>query len=114
MPAQHIEGTHAAPSPRTSPPVPSASFWYPDGNVVIRAEATCYKVHSSRLTRYCVYFKKLFADGTDDYEDRCAKVEGCPVYHVPADLDSDDFEHLLVVLETPLYVSAPAMLHYIK
>ncbi|KAL1939494.1 hypothetical protein VTO73DRAFT_9805 [Trametes versicolor] len=34
----------------------------------------------SRLARYCVYFKKLFADDTDDYEDRCAKVEGCPVY----------------------------------
>lgn len=68
------------PGTRTSSPMKSASFWYPDGNIVIKADATYCKLHRSRLARYCVYFKKLFADDTDDHEDRCAKVEGCPVY----------------------------------
>lgn len=111
---QYAEGAHAASSPRTSPPTTSASFWYSDGNVVIKAKATCYKLHNSRLARYHVYFKKLFADHTDDYQDRCAKVESCPVYHIPTDLSSDDFDKLLAVLATPLYVSAPEMCRCVK
>ncbi|KAL1939114.1 hypothetical protein VTO73DRAFT_10374 [Trametes versicolor] len=99
---QYTEGAHAASSPRTSPPMKSANFWYPDGNVVIKGDETYHKLHSPRLARYCVYFIKLFADDVDDYEDRCAKVESCPVYHIPANLDSDDFEKLLIVLGTPL------------
>lgn len=63
--AQHTEGAHAAPGPRTSPPTKSASFWYPDGSIVIKADATYYKLHSSRLARYCVFFQKLFADDKD-------------------------------------------------
>ncbi|KAL1947010.1 hypothetical protein VTO73DRAFT_13971 [Trametes versicolor] len=94
--------TPPAPGPCTLPPMKSANFWYPDGNIVIKADTAYYKLHSMRLARYCVYFKKLFADHTDDYEDRCAKVEGFPVYHIPTNLDSDEFEKLLAVLETPL------------
>lgn len=62
-----------------------------DGKVAIKADATHYKLHTSRLARYYVHFKKLFADDTDDYEDQCAKVDGCPIFHIPTDLDSDDF-----------------------
>lgn len=78
----------------------SPNFWYPDGNVVIKADSNYYKLHSSHLARYCVYFNKLLADDTDDYKDRCAEVEGCPIYQIPTDLSSDDFENLLAVLET--------------
>lgn len=81
---------------------------------MIKADATYYKLHTSRLARYCVHFKKLFADDTDDHEDRCAKVEGCPVYYIPTDLDSDDFEKLLAALETPLYVFAPGLSRCVK
>lgn len=56
-------------------PTKSASFWYPDGSVVIKADATYFKLHSSCLARYSVYFKEVFADNTDVYEGRCAKVE---------------------------------------
>ncbi|KAL1937114.1 hypothetical protein VTO73DRAFT_15085 [Trametes versicolor] len=106
--AQHTEGAHAAASPRTSLPIKSATYWYPDGNVVIKGDATYYKLHSSRLARYCIYFKKLFADDANEYEDRCEKIDGCPIYHIPADLDLGDFEKLLIVLETPLiYTDAP-------
>ncbi|KAL1936845.1 hypothetical protein VTO73DRAFT_6922, partial [Trametes versicolor] len=71
----------------------SANFWYTDGNVVIKAESK---------TTNCT----LFADDVDDFEDQCAKVKGCHVYDNRTDLDSDDFEKLLAVLKTPLYVSA--------
>ncbi|KAL1937340.1 hypothetical protein VTO73DRAFT_13801 [Trametes versicolor] len=80
----------------------SPNFWYPDGNVVIKGDATYHQLHSSRLVRYCVYFKKLFTDDANDYEDQCTTVDGCPIYHIPTDLDSDDFDNLLAVLETPL------------
>ncbi|KAL1939098.1 hypothetical protein VTO73DRAFT_10358 [Trametes versicolor] len=68
--AQHTEGANTAASPRTSPSIKSATFRYPDGNIRIKADATDYKLHSSCLARYCVYFKKLFADDADNYEDR--------------------------------------------
>lgn len=77
--AQHTEGAQAVASPHTLPPMKSPNSRYPDGNVVIKGDATYYKLHSSRLAWYCVYFNKLFADDADTYEDRCAKVEGCPV-----------------------------------
>ncbi|KAL1937104.1 hypothetical protein VTO73DRAFT_15091 [Trametes versicolor] len=57
------------------------TFWYPDGNVVVKSDATYYKLHSSRLARHCVYFKKLFADDVDDYEDR-AFTDGPPTQTV--------------------------------
>lgn len=57
-----------------------------------------FKLYRSRLAQYCLYFDKLFADETADYERRCATVEDCPVYHVPAELAADDFEKLLTVL----------------
>ncbi|KAL1937061.1 hypothetical protein VTO73DRAFT_15143 [Trametes versicolor] len=50
--AQHTKGAHVAPGPRTSPPI-------------------------SRLARYYVYFKKLFADDTDVYEGDPATRRGC-------------------------------------
>ncbi len=84
----------------------SADFWYADGNIMIKAESTYYKLYRVRLARYCVYFKKLFADDADNDKDRCTTVESCPVYHIPAALASGDFENLLAVLETPLYVPA--------
>lgn len=92
----------------------SADFWYADGNVVIKAESTYYKLYRVRLERYCIYFEKLFAEDNDDYKDRCAKVEGCPVYHLPAELVSGDFESLLGALETPLYVRVLAVSHDIQ
>lgn len=92
----------------------TVNFCYPDGNDVIKAELNYYKLHSSRLARYCVYFKKLFTDDANDYEDRRTKVGGCPIYHTPTDLDSYDFENLLAVLETPLYVPAPVKSRCIK
>lgn len=113
-PAQYTEGTHAAPGACTVPPLKSVDFWYLDGNVVIKAESNYYKLHSSHLAQCSAYFGEVFADDIDDYENQCAKVEGCPVYHNPTDLDSDDFEKLLAVLETPLYVSAPGMSRCVK
>lgn len=69
-----------------------------------KVDRVYFKLYRSRLARYCLYFDKLFADETADYERWCATVEDCPVYHVPAELAADDFERLLTVLETPLYV----------
>lgn len=87
----------------------SANFWYADGNVVIKAESTYYKLYRVRLAQYCVYFKKLFSHNSDNCNDRYTTVEGCAVYHLPAELVSDDFESLLAALETPLYVRSFAV-----
>ncbi|KAL1937131.1 hypothetical protein VTO73DRAFT_14541 [Trametes versicolor] len=93
-----------APNPHTLPGsgMKSANFGYADGNVVIKAGSTYYKLYRLRLARYCVYFKKLFADDTADCNDRYTTVEGCPVYHIPAELVSSDFESLPAALETLL------------
>ena len=61
-----------------------------------------FRVHGSRLARYCVYFQKLFE--SDAGAGQNETIDGCPVYHVPAGLSSKGFKDLLKVLDTPLCV----------
>ncbi|KAH9847019.1 hypothetical protein C2E23DRAFT_533947 [Lenzites betulinus] len=76
-------------------------FWYQDGNVIIKAETTCFKLHRSRLSQYCLFFAELFAsDGEAD--GHYLKIEDCAVYNAPAELKAGDFKNLLIALETPL------------
>ncbi|KAI1790687.1 hypothetical protein LXA43DRAFT_1095288 [Ganoderma leucocontextum] len=74
------------------------TFWYPDGNLIVRVGGTVFKLHRSRLARYCAYFKNLFESGISVNE----HIERCPVYNAPEDLMPEVFKDLLTAIETPL------------
>ncbi|RDX51175.1 hypothetical protein OH76DRAFT_1555286 [Lentinus brumalis] len=72
------------------------SFWFEDGNVVVVAQQTAYRVHRGVLSRHSETFSGLFTlprpvDGASD-----EKVEGCPGVRVTD--SSHDFKHLLHAL----------------
>ncbi|KAM5539176.1 hypothetical protein V8D89_007049 [Ganoderma adspersum] len=99
----------SSPSKRARPDGPAVDtkddeFWYIDGTVVIRVHKTLFRVHASRLARYCLYFQKLFeaCDSTGQHE----IIDGCPVYHVPAELSANEFKDVLRALDTPLEFAA--------
>ena len=77
-------------------------FWYPDGNVVLRVGNKLFRLHRSRLEKYCIFFQQLFAADVDVQLSEI--IDGCPVYHVPPDLSPKGFKDLMNALETPLYV----------
>ncbi|KAI0824550.1 hypothetical protein BC628DRAFT_1419992 [Trametes gibbosa] len=90
-----------AQDPPVSTWVKSATFWYQDGNVIIKAETTCFRLYRSRLSKNCLFFAKLFE--TDDED--CGyytKIDDCAVYNALSELKVDDSKTLLVALETPL------------
>ncbi len=71
-------------------------FWFEDGNVVVVAQQTAYRVHRGVLSRHSETFSGLFTlprpvDGASD-----EKVEGCPGVRVTD--SSHDFKHLLHAL----------------
>ncbi|RPD60485.1 hypothetical protein L226DRAFT_386856 [Lentinus tigrinus ALCF2SS1-7] len=73
-------------------------FWYSDGNIVIRLEGVLFKLHRSRLERYCTTFCELFATKPDGDE----TIDGCPAYEAPPELSLQGFKDVLAVLEEPL------------
>ena len=67
-------------------------FWYLDGTVVIRVHKTLFRVHGSRLARYCVYFQKLFESCAASRAGQNESIDECPVYHVPIELSANGFK----------------------
>ncbi len=63
----------------------SAEFWFEDGNVVLQAEATQFRVHRSILSRHSPIMYDCFL--CTQPED-APMVEGCPLVHLP-DLAED-------------------------
>ncbi|KAH9481024.1 hypothetical protein JR316_0005543 [Psilocybe cubensis] len=57
----------------------SAEFWFEDGNIIIQAEKTQFRVYRGVLSRHSVYFKNLF--GEPESNDKCL-VDGCSVVRV--------------------------------
>lgn len=128
--AKNVDTSSASPTP---PPVFYAmrspvDFWFPDGNVVIRAPVLVgswtgvYKLHQSVLSRDCGAFARLFAaiaSGLDPSAcvDLAAifvkdvDLQGCPTYFLRTVLDKDFF-YLLQALYTPflcVHSSLPIM-----
>ncbi len=73
----------------------SAEFWYPDGNIIVSAEGTHFKLLFSRLERHCGYFERIAIDRA------WAVVGGQRVVEV-RDLKLQDFETFLRYLEIPM------------
>lgn len=64
-------------------------------------EGKLFRLHRSRLERYCHTFAELFADAPDGNE---ASIDGCPAYAAPPGLSLQGFKDVLAALEEPLYV----------
>lgn len=76
----------------TSVPVRSESIWIRDGNIVLQAEGTQFKVYQGLLALQSVIFRDMFAipppsTGQD-------QVEGCPLVHL-----SDTAVDIAIMLE---------------
>lgn len=67
-----------------------SEFWQDDGNVILQARSTQFRVHKSMLSNHSSIFKDMFANAAPIGEEL---VEGCPVIHLS---DSPvDMHHVL-------------------
>ena len=66
-------------------------FWFDDGNVILQAENTEFKVHRSLLANQSVVFRDMFS--IPQPADPDPVVDGCPV--VPLSDKAADIEHVL-------------------
>jgi hypothetical protein len=79
--------------PRTEgPPQPIRSTpWFDDGNIILEAELSQFRVYRGILSAHSVIFKDMFALAQPSGE---GDVEGCPVVHL-----SDRAEDVRIILE---------------
>ncbi|KAI0327425.1 hypothetical protein GY45DRAFT_1257110 [Cubamyces sp. BRFM 1775] len=81
----------------------SENFWDNDGDVIIRAESTIYRLHKAWLAEKCTYFAGRFGLSGDDYSgiivsEEPEVIDGCSVYHTPLKVPAEDFECFLRAL----------------
>ncbi|TFK87588.1 hypothetical protein K466DRAFT_490528 [Polyporus arcularius HHB13444] len=77
-------------------PTRDTDLWLEDGNVVIVAQDTAFRVHRGLLSRHSEVFGGLFALAQPDAQDAVELCGGCPVVRIPD--SSHDFRHLLHAL----------------
>lgn len=68
-------------------PVIRSDIWFPDGNIIIQAEKTQFKVLRSALAAQSSVFESMFSIPQPPSGEQEA-VEGCPLIHV-SDLATD-------------------------
>ncbi|KAI0688688.1 hypothetical protein C8T65DRAFT_589286, partial [Cerioporus squamosus] len=75
-----------------------ADLWFPDGNIVVIAENTSFRVHKGVLARHSIVFHNMFdvPQPTDPDPAAADLIEGCPVVRVSD--PAHDFKHLLHML----------------
>ncbi|KAH9913880.1 uncharacterized protein BXZ73DRAFT_106784 [Epithele typhae] len=76
-------------------------FWWSDGNVVVRAGSILFKLHRSRLSMFCGYFRQLLDAGGESATSREC-IDDCDVYDVPGSITASEFKSFLFVLEHPM------------
>lgn len=76
-----------------------SNVWLEDGNVVLQAEKTLFKIHRGFLSRISPIFADVFTMAQPDDE---PTVEGCPVMQLPGDL-AVDMQHALAILYDQSY-----------
>ena len=69
-------------------------YWLDDGSLVVRTQDDLFKVHRTLLQRHSPVLTSLVENSL---RDDAARVDGCPILHLPSELgvDSADFEALL-------------------
>lgn len=81
----------------TPPRVQSSKVWLDDGNIVIEAQGTMFRVLRSILSRESVVFHDMFLMPQPALEDRNADMhDGCPLVHLED--SADDISLFLFVL----------------
>jgi hypothetical protein len=80
-------------------PVERGDPWLDDGNVILQAGTTQFRVHRSVLSASSAIFKDMFTLSTPDKP----LVEGCPVVHLSD--SADDLHHVLKAIYERRYVS---------
>jgi hypothetical protein len=61
-----------------------SEYWFQDGNIVLQAQYTLFRVHRSVLSHHSQIFKDAFSRLTEKNE----LIEGCPVISI-SDTDED-------------------------
>ncbi|KAF7299353.1 BTB domain-containing protein [Mycena indigotica] len=72
----------------------SPDFWFDDGNIVLQAGPTQFRVAKSMLSRHSSVFRDMFSLPNPTSE---STVEGCPVVVLAGDTNTD-WKHLLAVM----------------
>jgi hypothetical protein len=70
-------------------------YWFEDGNIVLQAEETLFRVHQSVLSRHSSIFKDTFAMPQPPSQEN-KYTEGCPV--LPLSDTAEDINNLLSLL----------------
>ncbi len=61
-------------------PQKSERYWFDDGNIVLKAGDTLYRVHSSIFARHSEVFKDMFSiPQPSKQEDETEMIDGCPI-----------------------------------
>ncbi|KAF8216761.1 hypothetical protein K438DRAFT_1901415 [Mycena galopus ATCC 62051] len=81
-------------------PLTRSARWFSDGNVVLQAANTQFRVHWGVLALHSTVFRDM--QGLPQLPDQ-PNIEGCPVVQLSD--NPDDVEHLLQALYTPTFLS---------
>ena len=81
-------------------PVQSQQFWFEDGNIVLEAEATLFRVHRSIMGKHAKVFADMFSlELHSAAPDQPCTPDGCPIISVQD--PSDDLELYLKIIYEP-------------
>jgi len=72
-----------------------SKYWFEDGNVVLQAENTLFRVHQSILSRHSEIFKDTFAMPQDPSQEN-ENVDNCPV--IPLADSAEDLGNIISLL----------------
>lgn len=72
----------------TLTPHPSPEIWFDDGNIVLQAEQTLFKVYRGVLGALSPFFHDMFLLPQQE-TDQSEKYEGCPLIEMAGDLAED-------------------------
>jgi len=76
-------------------PLQKSRFWFDDGNVILQAENTQFRVHRSLLSMHSNIFKDIFSVPQPTDTTTTLNVDGCPV--ITLSDKADDLEHVLSI-----------------
>ena len=80
-----LGGNNEETNPQTKTTViRSSKFWFEDGNVVLQAENTQFRLHRSILSMHCPIFRDMFACSLPE---NGPTVDGCPLIHFSETLE---------------------------
>ncbi|KAI0720103.1 hypothetical protein C8T65DRAFT_755303 [Cerioporus squamosus] len=82
--------------PDSQVPTRDSDLWLLDGNVVIVAQDTAFRIHRGLLSRHSEVFNGLFALAEPDEPAAAELCDGCPVVRIPDSVH--DFRYLLHAL----------------